>query len=74
MVEAGLDLVEIALARDACAQCVAAYKGKVFSLTGKTPGYPVLERMPPLHPNDRCVVTPARQNLEARERVLAGAG
>jgi SPP1 gp7 family putative phage head morphogenesis protein len=43
--------------------------GKVFSITGATDGYPVLDP-PPAHPNCRCVVGPATENLDALERRL----
>lgn len=68
--EQGIDLVEISLSDKACPRCVAAYKGKTFSRTGATPGYPVLVKPPPLHPNDRCVMHAARQNLAALESEL----
>ena len=38
------------------------YDGKVFSLTGNTPGYPVLDRVPPFHPNCLHSLLPAREN------------
>lgn len=34
------------------------YDGKLFSLSGRTPGVPVLERTPPFHPNCRHVLIP----------------
>lgn len=70
LAEQGIDLVEISLSLKACPRCVAAYKGKVFSRTGATPGYPVLIKPPPLHPNDRCIMHAARQNLAALETSL----
>ncbi len=71
LLQQGMDLVEISLHLNACKRCVAAYRGKTFSLTGHTPGFPILKNPPPLHPNDRCVMRGATNlALESLEREL----
>lgn len=54
IVEAGLDLVEIAVA-DPCPIC-APYEGNVYSLSGQDKEYPPLEDEPPYHPNCECTL------------------
>lgn len=56
--ELGIDLVEISSHADPCKVCVP-YDGETFSLRGRTEGYPVLDRLPPIHPNCRHVLTAA---------------
>lgn len=58
--EEGLDLVTVSEHEggDIDPICVP-YEGETFSLTGATPGYPVLDEAPPFHPNCRHVLTPA---------------
>lgn len=55
------DLVQIVGNHDACGVC-ARYRGLVVSLTGATPGFPVVGendiQLPPFHPNDRCGIQP----------------
>jgi hypothetical protein len=67
----GLDLVRVDKhphPTDAC----TPYDGKVFSLTGRTPGYPVLEVVPPFHPNCKHSILPARENFtDTRAQQLA---
>ena len=48
------DLVEIAAKGGSCDEC-QEIEGKVYSLSGNTPGYPVLEEHVPLHPRCRHV-------------------
>lgn len=53
----GFDLVRISThlhLPDVCSQ----YEGKVYSLSGRTPGYPRLERHTPYHPSCRHVQLP----------------
>lgn len=45
------DLIEIPAKGGSCEECIP-FEGKVYSLSGDTPGYPVLEERPPYHP--RC--------------------
>lgn len=49
-VENGFDLVRISEHVNACGEC-RKYEGKVYSITGTTPGYPLLEVAPPYHPH-----------------------
>jgi hypothetical protein len=55
--EVGGDLVQISVHSDACPEC-EAIQGEVFSLTGATEGWPVLEDddRPPIHPRCRHVL------------------
>lgn len=46
------------------------YDGKLFSLSGRTAGLPVLDRRPPFHPNCRHVLIPP--TLDDRERYAPG--
>lgn len=52
----GLDLIEIAGTND---DVCAEYFGQDWSLNGQTPGYDIIDQLPPFHPNCTCVVTPA---------------
>lgn len=70
MQEGGLDLVTISSHPHQADECTP-YDGETFSLSGDTPGYDVLDQLPPFHPNCVHVVTPADANLEAFERELA---
>lgn len=42
------------------------YEGKTMSLTGKTPGYPVLDKIPPFHPNCDHWIVPSPKAFEER--------
>jgi len=46
------DLIEIPAKGGSCEEICVPLEGKVYSLTGQTPGYPVLDKRPPFHP--RC--------------------
>lgn len=70
MTEHGLDLVTISSHPHAADECTP-YDGETFSLDGSTPGYDVLDELPPFHPNCVHVVTPANANLDAYEAELA---
>ena len=65
MLSRGLDLIVIrhkaegAHPDDEC----SAYEDKVFSLNGRTPGYPVLDRLWPFHPNCDHHGVPAKEGL-----------
>jgi Phage minor capsid protein 2 len=62
MLENGHDLVQIDKhphVNDAC----SPYDGKVFSLTGQTPGYPVINQLPPFHPNCKHTAWAAKENF-----------
>ena len=69
LLEGGIDLVEWSGNGENCPEC-QALDGTVFSLTGATDGYDVLEILPPLHPNCTCVLTPASVTFEELEREL----
>lgn len=69
MLETDQDLVTISThgtEDDLCQQ----YEGNTYSLTGKTPGYDVLDQAPPFHPRCLHVMTPAAENLDAMLRGL----
>jgi hypothetical protein len=61
LVEAGIDLVEIAVA-DPCPIC-AEYEGNVYSLSGTTDGYDALDDQPPFHPNCECTLVASQEEL-----------
>lgn len=71
LVEGGSDLVTVSAHRhqDGDPICIP-YAGKTFSLTGRTMGYPILDQLPPFHPNCRHVITPAAATFEALEAAL----
>ncbi len=60
----GLDLVRIDRHEHPVDICTP-FDGKTFSLTGKTPGYPVLKQLPPFHPNCTHNMLPAAEGLQA---------
>jgi hypothetical protein len=70
LIEGGLDLVIWDANGEACEEC-QALDGKEYSLTGSTPGYEVIETMPPLHPNCECILTPSDTTLKELETALA---
>lgn len=51
------DLVEISNHATDCDIC-AEFEGNVYSITGKTPGYPGIEEYPPFHPNCKHSILP----------------
>lgn len=53
-----IDLYTVDDHEGACEIC-AQFNGNTYSLDGVTPGYKVLDTMPPFHPSCRCVLTPA---------------
>jgi hypothetical protein len=69
MADLGLDLVTISSHGTTCDIC-QAYEGNTYSLRGETPGYDVIDTLPPFHPNCWHVATPAGANLETLERAL----
>lgn len=50
MLENGDDLIEIDKHPHKADVC-SPYDGNIFSLTGRTKGYPVIKKLPPFHPN-----------------------
>lgn len=69
MRDLSLDLIEISNHNTSTEIC-QNYEGKVFSINGTTPGYEVIDQMPPFHPNCLHYATPAGANLAALERQL----
>lgn len=72
LTESGLDLVTISSHPHNADECTP-YDGNTFSLDGKTPGYDVLDELPPFHPNCLHVLTPAGEDLDAWEAELGTA-
>jgi hypothetical protein len=70
MLAGGLDIVDVIYPaaehyhREGGKEACAPYHGRTFSLTGRTPGYPVLDRLPPWHPMCRHMIKPSRANFE----------
>lgn len=58
----GLDLVRVDEHKHPNDVC-SPFDGKVFSLTGRSPGYPVMKKPPPFHPNCEHNILPARENF-----------
>lgn len=69
LVENGHDLVTISSHAHDSDEC-NAYDGQTFSLSGDTPGYDVLDQMPPFHPNCVHVLTPAADTFANFERAV----
>jgi hypothetical protein len=46
----GTDLVRVS-SHNTTTEICQAYEGKVFSISGKTPGFSFLDQLPPFHPN-----------------------
>jgi hypothetical protein len=56
------DLVEIPEHESVCEECIP-HIGKVFSISGDHPDYPLLpDGGPPWHPNDWCYMNPTSEN------------
>ena len=70
LVEGGRDLVDISSHSHPADECTP-YDGQTFSLTGATPGYPILDEEPPFHPNCAHVMTPAGADADVWEAELA---
>ncbi|GAG56952.1 unnamed protein product, partial [marine sediment metagenome] len=61
------DLVQWSKHANPCADC-AQYEGKIYSLSGKHPEYPLLPAKPPLHPRCEHDVSPTSEvAIEMRE-------
>lgn len=60
--EVGGDLVTIS-SHNTSTEICQAYEGNTYSLTGRTPGYDVLDQEPPFHPNCLHVMTPGSGGL-----------
>lgn len=73
LLDMGQDLVKITKhlhPHDIC----TPYEGRTFSITGKTPGYPVLDQWPPFHPQCVHVAVPASDSFDNIEAELKAEG
>ena len=64
----GNDLIQISIHEDIDGDDICnQYEGKVYSISGTDPDYPVADVLPPFHPNCRHVVVPiTREAIEKR--------
>lgn len=71
--DTGQDLMQVVGNGDSCKIC-SAYKGMIFSLDGKTPGYPIAGQSdtPPFHPNCRCGGSPYVIEYKTAEEINEG--
>lgn len=61
-----VDLVQWDTHSEICEYC-QQFAGRVYSLTGTDPDFPMLLQKPPLHPNCKCIISPTtRTTLEDR--------
>jgi len=60
------DLVQVSSHGTVCEIC-AQYEGKVYSISGKTPGYPILDARTPFHPNCEHSLLPTSLEAIAEE-------
>jgi hypothetical protein len=65
LVALGSDIVQVSNHGTTTPIC-KQYEGKIYSLTGKTPGYPVLPQRAPFHPNCKHVIL-SRPRMTTRE-------
>ena len=68
LLEQGFDLVEINTVKDPCPECVP-YNGGIFSLTGRSEEYSLLDKNPPFHPQCRHFLYLAREGILERARL-----
>jgi hypothetical protein len=64
------DLVEISSHGTTCeSEICQPYEGNVFSISGKTPGYEILDEWPPFHPNcEHSALPTSEEAIEVRGR------
>ena len=69
--ELGGDLVTISVHNGSCPLCLP-YQGKTYSITGQTPGFPLLtdNARPPIHPNCRHLMIGESADIMGEEGVL----
>lgn len=67
MLERDIDLIEIDRHPHVPDVC-SPYDGKTFSLTGATPGYPVIDKLPPFHPWCKHTAFPSPENFRRGQR------
>lgn len=65
LAEYGVDTVRVSSHNTETEIC-QQYEGKVYSLTGNTPGLPILPQLPPFHPNCQHVIYPHIPRGEVR--------
>ncbi len=70
LLEAGSDLIDISSHAHAADECTP-YDGQTFSLNGDTPGYEVIDQLPPFHPNCIHVATPSGVDADSWEAEVA---
>lgn len=58
----GLDLVQVSTHESEVDVCTP-YAGRVFSLSGNNPDFPLLDRKPPFHPNCKHVLLPVSATI-----------
>lgn len=63
------DLISISEHSGASDEC-SIYEGQTFSLYGKTPGYDVIDQLPPFHPNCIHTAFPASATFDRFEQQL----
>lgn len=68
-VETGSDLVQISSHNTKTPLC-AEYEGKIFSISGKDPDFPMLDAEPPFHPNCMHTMTITFREALARDGTL----
>lgn len=62
----GMDLVQIDVHADACDYC-QQFMGRIYSISGNHPEFPMLEEDPPFHPNCECNPLPiTEESLRGR--------
>jgi hypothetical protein len=62
----GVDLVQWDVHTEICEYC-QQYAGRVYSISGSDPNFPMLKENPPLHPNCKCILSPTTKiTLEDR--------
>ena len=63
--------MQISVHSGSCPVCLPI-QGKVFSLTGNTPGFPVLQnsQKPPIHPNCKHVLVGVNREIMERRGLL----
>jgi hypothetical protein len=61
------DLVQVSDHQTQCEEC-AEYEGKIYSISGNHPDYPMLEEEPPYHPNCEHSILPTSDIAIATEK------
>ena len=60
-IELDIDLIQISVHETSCPIC-RPFQGRVYSITGTTPGFPRLDKRPPFHPRCRHVALPVTED------------